>query len=155
MVDPVVMTPLRRRWNEVRAEADALLAAAESAKIAATRTRQRNAFTAKIDAFLAELREVRVLDPACGSGNFLYIALERLLNLEKEVRLYRAMAGFPLGFPEISPQQVLGMEINEYAQELAQVAIWIGYLQWMIRNGFGWSEPVLDELETIRLQEPC
>jgi type II restriction/modification system DNA methylase subunit YeeA len=47
----------------------------------------------------------------------------------------------------------MGIEINEYAQELAQVAIWIGYIQWMIDNGFGWNEPVLAPLENIRLQD--
>ena len=53
----------------------------------------------------------------------------------------------------ITTDQLLGLEINEYARELAQVVIWIGYLQWMIRNGFGFPEPVLDPLETIRLQD--
>ncbi|MGB3307382.1 MAG: DNA methyltransferase [Thermomicrobiales bacterium] len=153
VVDPVVMTPLRRRWDEVRAAADTQLAAVETARSAGARTRSRNAFNATIEAFLDELRQVRVLDPACGSGNFLYVALDRLLNLEKEAMLYRAKAGFPLGFPTISPRQVMGLEINEYAQELAQVAIWIGYLQWMIQNGHGWTEPVLDTLETIRRQD--
>ncbi len=149
------MAPLRRRWDEVRAEAEGLLATAnDTSKSASVRTRNRNAFNATIDAFLAELRGVRVLDPACGSGNFLYVALDRLLNLEKEVRLYRAThAVSPLGFPEVRPEQMLGLEINDYAQQLAQVAIWIGYLQWMIRNGFGWSEPVLGALDTIRLQD--
>ena len=71
------------------------------------RTTRRNAFNATIEAFLDELRQIRVLDPACGSGNFLYVALDRLLNLEKEVMLYRANAGFPLGFPTISPRQVM------------------------------------------------
>jgi len=62
----------------------------------------------------------------------------------KEVRVYGATeAGLPIGFPSVRPHQVLGLEINEYAQQLAQVAVWIGYLQWMIGNGFtGISEPV-------------
>ena len=97
---------------------------------------------------------MRVLDPACGSGNFLYVALNHLLTLEKEVMTWRAtQAATPLGIPEVSPRQVMGIEINEYAQELAQVAIWIGYIQWMIENGFGWREPVLDPLESIRRQD--
>ena len=154
VVDPVVMTPLRRRWEEVRAEADELKARWDEATTTQTRANRRAAFAQKIGAFLDELAAVRILDPACGSGNFLYVALERLLTLEKEVMTYRANNGLPMGLPLIRPTQVLGLEINEYAQELAQVAIWIGYLQWMITNGFtGISEPVLDPLETITLQD--
>ena len=114
----------------------------------------RNALLKDVDAFLADLRAVRVLDPACGSGNFLYVALKHLLTLEKEVLTWRAtVAATPLGYPQVSPRQVMGIEINEYAQELAQVAIWIGYIQWMIDNGFGWNEPVLEPLENIRLHD--
>jgi len=154
VVDPVVMTPLRRRWDAVRAEADELKARWDEATTTQTRANRRAAFAQKIGGFLDELAAVRILDPACGSGNFLYVALERLLTLEKEVMTYRANNGLPMGLPLIRPTQVLGLEINEYAQELAQVAVWIGYLQWMVTNGFtGISEPVLDPLETIRLQD--
>jgi type II restriction/modification system DNA methylase subunit YeeA len=58
-------------------------------------------------------------------------------------------ATLPLGFPGITPAQVKGIEINAYAQQLAQAAIWIGYLQWLNANGFGWSEPVLAPLDSI------
>jgi len=154
VVDPVVMTPLRRRWDAIRAEADELKRLWGEAKTPQTRTNRRAAFAQKIGGFLDELAAVRILDPACGSGNFLYVALERLLTLEKEVMTYRANNGLPMGLPLIRPTQVLGLEINEYAQELAQVAVWIGYLQWMITNGFtGISEPVLDPLETITLRD--
>ncbi|HEV2127402.1 MAG TPA: DNA methyltransferase, partial [Thermomicrobiales bacterium] len=95
-----------------------------------------------------------ILDPACGSGNFLYVALNQLLNLEKEaITLGATEGGMPMAWPQVGPRQVMGLEINAYAQELAQVVIWIGYLQWMIGNGFGWREPVLEDLETIRLQD--
>src|SRR5690606_24489903 len=151
VVEPVVMAPLRRRWEEVRAEATALL---EKRKGTSFTPAQGRKFNALIDGFLAAIRSVRVLDPACGSGNFLYVALNHLLTLEKEVMTFRATkAAVPLGIPEVSPRQVMGIEINEYAQELAQVAIWIGYIQWMIDNGLGWGEPVLAPLENIRLQD--
>ncbi len=115
-----------------------------------TETRRRNAMLRDIDEFLTELRAVTILDPACGSGNFLYVALSELLTLEKEVMTWRATtATLPLGFPEIKPTQVKGIEINAYAQQLAQAAIWIGYLQWLNANGFGWSEPVLAPLDSI------
>ena len=43
------------------------------------------------------------------------------------------------------------MEINPYAQQLAQVVIWIGYLQWMHFNGYqSRRDPVLDPFENIR-----
>ena len=113
----------------------------------------RDAFAARLHEFRAELKAVRILDPACGSGNFLYIALENLLALENEVIAYGVERGLSGQWPEIAPQQLLGLEINEYARELAQVVIWIGYLQWMIGHGFGFRQPVLDPLETIRLQD--
>ncbi|HWV34184.1 MAG TPA: type IIL restriction-modification enzyme MmeI, partial [Thermomicrobiales bacterium] len=104
VVDPVVMAPLRRRWDEVRSEINALpekIREEEQRRKKATSPQARGAvtkslheiqstFNTAIEAFLDELRQVRVLDPACGSGNFLYVALDRLLNLEKEVMLYRA-----------------------------------------------------------------
>jgi type II restriction/modification system DNA methylase subunit YeeA len=101
-------------------------------------------------AFLARLRAVRVLDPACGSGNFLYLALAELKNLEWRVAIEAESMGFPKSFPAIGPEAVLGIEINPYAAELARVSVWIGEIQWMQRNGFNISrDPILKPLETI------
>ena len=73
-----------------------------------------------------------------------------LLDLEKEVVAYAAMRGLPI-VPRVSPAQLHGLEINTYAQELAQVVIWIGYLQWMHFNGFKMPDhPVLTPIETIK-----
>ncbi|CAN5162616.1 hypothetical protein BH24GEM2_BH24GEM2_14060 [soil metagenome] len=154
VVDPVVLQPLRRRWEAVKAEIASLVERRNSAKSTRIRNERQRDIMRAVDAFTDELAAVRILDPACGSGNFLYVALKGLLDLEKEVLTYAAAeAGLPMGFPKVGPHQVLGLEINAYAQELAQVVIWIGYLQWMIGNGFGWREPVLRDLETIRLQD--
>lgn len=153
VVDPVVMVPLRRRWEVVRAELDTIRMLSEAAPTPQRRRNQQDRYMQVQGAFLDELAAVRVLDPACGSGNFLYVAMGRLLELEKEVIRYGAEAGLPIGIPNIRPHQLLGLEIDPLARELAQVAIWIGYLQWMIANGFGWKEPVLETLETIRLQD--
>ena len=91
-----------------------------------------------------------MLDPACGSGNFLYVAINLLLDLEKEVIAYAASHGLSL-IPHVRPTQLAGLEINPYAQELAQAVIWIGYLQWMHHNGFKPpNDPVLEPIETIR-----
>jgi type II restriction/modification system DNA methylase subunit YeeA len=111
-------------------------------------------FQAKLIGFLEELAGIRILDPACGSGNFLYVALAALLDLEKEVIAYGAANGLTVMYPTIRPSQLHGLEINGYARELAQTVVWIGYLQWMINNGFlGQPDPVLEPLETIRLQD--
>ncbi len=153
VVDPVVMAPLRKRWEVVRADLVAIRVLSEAAPTPQRRRNQQDRYMQVQGAFLDDLAAVRVLDPACGSGNFLYVAMGRLLELEKEVIRYGAEAGLPIGIPNIRPHQLLGLEIDPLARELAQVAIWIGYLQWMIANGFGWKEPVLETLETIRLQD--
>ena len=94
-----------------------------------------------------------MLDPACGSGNFLYVAIHLLLDLEKEVITYAQSRGLSL-LPHVRPTQLAGLEINPYAQQLAQVVIWIGYLQWMHHNGFKMpSNPVLDPIENIRCMD--
>lgn len=102
------------------------------------------------NAFLARLRAFRVLDPACGSGNFLYLALVELKNIERRVAIEGELFGFPPSFPSIGPEALLGLEINRYAAELARVSVWIGEIQWMRRNGFDIGrQPILKPLNTI------
>ena len=85
-----------------------------------------------------------MLDAACGSGNFLYISLRLLMDLEKEVSNFCGEIGLQPFFPEVSPAQLYGIEINDYAHELAQATVWIGYLQWLHENGYGFpAEPIL------------
>ena len=94
---------------------------------------------------------MKVLDPACGSGNFLYIALRSLLDFEKEVIDFAAAQGWLGLTPRVQPDQMLGLEINHYAAELARTALWIGYIQWHQANGFGYTQrPILTPLDTIR-----
>jgi hypothetical protein len=166
VVEPVVMAPLRRRWEDVRTEADRVSAewAEARRRLVGTRAQQRGgvtqqinaaevAFRKLIDGYLSELRSVTILDPACGSGNFLYVALRKLMDLEKAVITYAANQGLSAMFPEVSPRQVFGLEINEYAVEITQTVIWIGYLQWRIGHGFGVGTPILEPLDTIREQD--
>ena len=81
------------------------------------------------------------------------MAINLLLDLEKEVIAYAAAHGLAL-FPHVRPTQLSGLEINPFAQQLAQVVIWIGYLQWMHHNGFKPpSDPVLEPIESIRCQD--
>ena len=101
--------------------------------------------------FREELAAVQVLDAACGSGNFLYVALRLLLDLEKEVINLAVSLGDSLSLPLVSPSQLHGIEVNVYACELAQITIWIGYIQWLRENGFGLpAEPILKPLDAIR-----
>ncbi|MBI4026066.1 MAG: class I SAM-dependent DNA methyltransferase, partial [Verrucomicrobia bacterium] len=87
------------------------------------------------------------LDPACGSGNFLYVSLQLLLSLEKEVIAFATQLGFKL-MPQVGVHQLKAIEINPYAFELAQVSVQIGYLQWMRDNGFLLDRtPILQTLD--------
>ncbi len=152
VIDPVLMAPLRREWEKTRSEVDRLR---EKAKAGGTRARK--AAAKAIEQFRARhLDPVVVLDPACGSGNFLYVALERLHELEKEVLL--AIAELEGGQAQldvrVGPHMLKGIEINAYAQELAQVTIWIGHLQWHVKNGFSYStNPVLKPIESIECRD--
>ncbi len=104
----------------------------------------------RIAAARREIAATRVLDPACGSGNFLYVSLKQLLDLEKEVITFVDEAGLPKFFPKVGPEQVHGIELNEYAHDLATATVWIGYIQWLRDNGFGQpAEPILKPLETV------
>jgi len=155
VVEPVLMAPLRRKWEAVQAQAEVLREAWQGAATPRTAQNRRNELIALLGQFQDELSSIRVLDPACGSGNFLYVALAALLDLEKEVSRYAATSGLSALFSQVHPRQVLGLEINEYAAELASVVIWIGYLQWLQQNGMlgQRSGSILENLGNIRLQD--
>jgi type II restriction/modification system DNA methylase subunit YeeA len=168
IVEPVLMAPLRRRWAAVKAEALALAQkrddligewqarsdrtqAAKSAQIQSIRTQSDSAILALIQGLMDEIAAMRVLDPACGSGNFLYVSLRRLLDLQKEVITLAAEVVGGYFFPTVSPEGLFGIEINPYAHELAQATIWIGWIQWLHENGYGVpSEPILKRLDHIK-----
>lgn len=157
LLEPVVMAPLRREWEEVQAKCDKLWEKVKKVGERSARakgvSKERAGFEKPLKAFVERLAHVRILDPACGSGNFLYVAINLLLDLEKEVIAYGAAHGVGL-LPQVRPTQLAGIEINPYAQQLAQVVIWIGYLQWMHQNGFNApSDPVLEPIESIRLMD--
>ncbi len=135
LVEPVLMAPLRREWAALKGE---LVPALKKGT-----TAQRD----KLAAFQKRLATVSVLDPACGSGNFLYVSLRLLLDLEKEVVTQATQLGFKLT-PLVSVQQLRAIEINPYAFELAQVSVQIGFLQWRRDNGFDNDRtPVLQNLD--------
>ncbi|MBI4027402.1 MAG: class I SAM-dependent DNA methyltransferase, partial [Verrucomicrobia bacterium] len=172
VVEPVVMQPLRREWAETKQIVANLLATGKKA-VAAVGDRGKSAkeeppspgaATAKLTPqqlkkargqadmilhnFLTRLAGAKVLDPACGSGNFLYVTLQKLKDLEKEVILYSMESGIGGFLPQVGPWQLYGIEINPYAYELAQMTVWIGYLQWTRANGFAITQtPILRPME--------
>ena len=154
IVEPVLMAPLRKEWAEVQSQARALAGRRAGAGSKAQQNKLQNELQALVMGFVQKVRALRVLDPACGSGNFLYVCLRLLLDLEKEISTFCGDIGIQPFFPEVSPLQLYGIEINDYAHELAQATVWIGYLQWLHENGYGFpSEPILKELGNIRLMD--
>jgi hypothetical protein len=136
IVEPVVLVPLRREWADVRARAAALLAAGSK--------KSRAQAEKLVLTFLERLKTVRVLDPAGGSGNFLFVTLQKLLDLERDVNHFLREHGFTPQFPQVSPLQLHYLEIDPYAHDLAQTVVWIGYIQWLRANGYGFpAEPIL------------
>lgn len=162
IVRPVVIDPLEAEWADAlarmtelvekapRQTAEKLLRGAELAK----RTRALAAADAIHNEFIERLANFRVLDPACGSGNFLYVALKALKDIEHRANLDAEALGLPRGFPRVGPECVLGIELNPYAAELARVSVWIGEIQWMRRNGFDAAKnPILRPLDTIECRD--
>ena len=161
IVEPVLMAPLRREWEQVKAQAfdlqkqrDAIVVKSGDRASANKRTKLTDQIGSLLMGFAERTAGVQVLDPACGSGNFLYLALRRLLDLWKEVSTLAGELGVTLLTPQPglapSPEQLHGIEINEYAHQLAQATIWIGYIQWLRENGFDFrKEPILRPLDNI------
>ncbi|HEU5015579.1 MAG TPA: DNA methyltransferase, partial [Roseiflexaceae bacterium] len=153
IVEPVLMAPLRREWATVREGVEALRTQWDAQRGNARRKLQSVAEGMILD-FMERLAGVRVLDPACGSGNFLYVALNQLKDLEKEVWAYASGVGLPQPELSVSPRQLHGIEKNQFAAELAQVVVWIGFLQWQRANGFfAVHEPILQALHTIECRD--
>ncbi len=151
VVEPVLMQPLRHRWAAVQAEAAAIISRREAASTASARKKAQDELAALLVGFQDEIARTRVLDPACGSGNFLYVALKRLLDLEKEVSVFAATSGLSALLPQVGPHQMYGIEVSTYAHELASIAVWIGYLQWLRDNGYLITDrPILKPLTNIQ-----
>ncbi|HEX8408360.1 MAG TPA: DNA methyltransferase [Thermoanaerobaculia bacterium] len=135
LVRPTIEEPLREEWDLARTQVQALLAAADPVK----NDRAVNEARAIVQDFYDRLTRYRVLDPACGSGNFLYVALDVFKRIENEVLDYLTELGdsrpmFSASGRTVTPAQFLGIEVKEWAKEIAELVLWIGYLQWQIRN---------------------
>ena len=155
LVLPTVIEPLRADW--ANAQAAALVLAHEAASLQGRAADARLAEArAEIRRFHHQLCTTRVLDPACGSANFLYVTLEHLKRLEGEVlnQLHElGHAQDQLGFEgeTVTLQQLLGIELNPRAAALAELVLWIGWLQWHIRarGNAAVAEPVVHDYRNI------
>ena len=152
IVRPVIMWPLERDWAALQEEVKPHLR--WETETGERRQRDRDALIAKLQAFLDHLGSLRILDPACGSGNFLYVSMDLLKTLERQVTAFGATWGVPVQ-PRVHPKQLYGIELNEYAHELASIVVWIGYLQWKRRNGLPLDDedPILQPLDNIHLMD--
>jgi hypothetical protein len=155
LIDPVIRRPLLAEWAEVKAGIEAALQREAAAKPASpTRRRARAEADGAYRRFLDRVRAFRVLDPACGSGNFLYLSLLALKDIELQASVEAEALGLPREFPQVGPEAVLGIEINPYAAELARVSVWIGHIQWARKHGLpAPSDPVLRSLDTIECRD--
>jgi type II restriction/modification system DNA methylase subunit YeeA len=170
IVEPVIIRPLLAEWEVAKSEISQALALALEAqqRVPTKQADARRVFAAARRAeeaarktaaglfinFLDRLKHFRVLDPACGSGNFLNLALLALKDVEHRVNIESELIGLTRQAPAVGPEAVLGIEINHYAAELARVSVWIGEIQWMKRNGFGVSDrPILKPLDTIECRD--
>ena len=158
IVEPVIVRPLLAEWA-VEKEKIAAAIAREDKPGSVWRRRRTSSVRIRasqrlLNAFLRRLQDFTVLDPACGSGNFLYLALHALKDIEHRVNVEAESMGLERSFPAVGPANVRGIEINHYAAELARVSVWIGDIQWMRRNGFRESrDPILKPLETIECRD--
>ena len=153
IVEPVLMRPLRTKWEETKFRARPYLDWTSQREDDKDFLRQ--CLHEILTQFQERLTDVKVLDPACGSGNFLYVSLALLKALEKEVVAFAAAHGLRNFAPRVHPAQLFGIETNEYAHELASAVVWIGYIQWKYRNAFDLAgeTPILQPLDNIRLKD--
>jgi methylase of polypeptide subunit release factors len=149
LVEPVVSRPLLAEWQTHKALIEKALIKSKKHGDKAYRGAQ-----AAFVGFLERLKSYRVLDPACGSGNFLYLALKALKDIEHQVNFEAEALGLERQHDVTGPHNVLGIELNEYAAELARVTVWIGELQWRLDKGYGFkTQPVLEPLDHIECRD--
>lgn len=169
LVKPVVLQPLWDEWEKEKAKIerhlrkrDELRARASTERNSAVYGRIRTNANAEerkakdtFNLFLERIKAYRILDPACGSGNFLFLSLKELKDLEHRCHLEATTLGLDRPQDLVSgPQNVLGVELNEYAAELARVTVWIGELQWRLSHGYDFkTNPVLEPLDNIECRD--
>ena len=149
LVMPTLIDPLREQWGDIRGAAETLLRQGKTDKA-----------LKEVQAFHYKLCDTKVLDPACGSANFLYVAMEHMKRLEGEVLGFIAELTQGQGVLEsegltVDPHQFLGLEINPRAAQIAELVLWIGYLQWHYRlnDRLDLPEPILRDFKNIECRD--
>lgn len=141
LVTATVIAPLRDDWAQV-------LSAMEN-----ERTDNPRAAVQRVRDFHRRLAATRILDPACGTGNFLYVTLELMKRLEGEVlEVLAELSGeeiLHLDTETVHPRNFHGIEVNARAAAIAQLVLWLGYIRWQLRNGGQVSDPVLEDVQSI------
>ena len=139
IVEATITDVLRAEWEQVEADLED-----KSAEERLERLR----------AFHDRLASVVVLDPACGTGNFLYVAMEALLGIENKVIQAIEDTGGEVR-SRVGPAQFHGLEKNPRAAKIAELVLWVGWLRWSIRNGAGAiEEPILAQKANINFGRP-
>jgi hypothetical protein len=149
LVVPTIIEPLRADWELVQGQVKELRDVQDHA-----------AALAAVKAFHHKLCTTRVLDPACGTGNFLYVSLELMKRLEGEVLealddLGEDQARFTMEGETVNPRQFYGLELNPRAVPIADLVLWIGYLKWQLKTAglASITEPILHAYGTIKQQD--
>jgi len=148
LVAPTLITPLREEWRSVQAAAAMAAEDGDTAKALKI-----------VTAFQKKLCLLRILDPACGTGNFLYVSFELLKRLEAEViqeeARYGAQGRLLMEGAHVDPHQFLGLELNSRAARIAEMVLWIGYLQWHFRTHGHTppSEPIIRAFRNIESRD--
>lgn len=166
IIEPVLQRPLQQEWAKTAHEIGDLLSKSKRKKRGAYSAGGRHYKASAGDAayqkadqvfqqWLDELKNYRVLDPACGSGNFLFLGLKALKDIEHQSHLDAAALGLDREADLVTgPHNMLGIELNEYAAELARVTVWIGELQWRLLHGYEFKlNPVLEPLDHIECRD--
>lgn len=154
LVNPTIVEPLMDDWRETKEIIAEHMAHMEKVKTKAATEKRRKAAEDAFFGFLEKLRNFRILDPACGSGNFLYLALQALKQIEHRANIEAEALGLSRQAPLVGPEAVHGIEINAYAAELARVTVWIGEIQWMLDHGYSLSKnPILKPLDNIEQRD--
>ena len=153
LIEPVITRPLGEEWQAIRERIEAL--APKFGYVGKKPNAARREADGLFLGYLERLKHFRVLDPACGSGNFLYLSLKALKDLEHRANLDAESLGLHRQVSiEVSPSNVMGIELNAYAAELARVTVWIGEIQWMLKHGYAIRrDPILATLDHIECRD--
>jgi hypothetical protein len=148
VVRPTVEEPIRARWTAVQAEVLQLQVANKKGWKSRAEKRLRS--------FHDELRKLQFLDPACGSGNFLYVTMHLVKRIELEViRAIEDITGkHEMRFSEVGPRQFHGIEVKSWAREIAELVLWIGFHQfWKEHHNVQPPEPILQNTGTLEYRD--